>query len=67
MGVIFGIYMQYAFKWDQTMLRLGNDFVFWMFFDDATDVASSTHRKKNWPTLGKGKFGFFGPPIPVLT
>ena len=62
-GVIFGIYMQFTFKWDQPMLCLNNGFIFWKFFD----AASSTHHKKTCPTLGKGKFRFFGPLIPVLT
>ena len=62
-GVIFGIYMQFTFKWDEPMLCLNNGFIFWSYFD----AASSTHHKKTCPTLGKGKFRFFGHLIPVLT
>ena len=58
--------MQFTFKWDQTILCLDNCFIFRKFFDDATEAVSSTHHKNFFPTLGKSKFGFFGPPIPVL-
>ena len=64
--IIFGIYMQFALKWDQIMLCLDNFYIFWKIFDDATDVTSSTCHKKICLTVGKGKFGFFGPPIPLL-
>ena len=49
------------------MLCLDNCFIFESFFDDVTDAAPSTHHKKICPTLGKGKFGFLGPPIPAWT
>ena len=48
------------------MLCLDNFYIFRKFFDDATDATSSMCHKKNCPTVGKGKFGFFGPPIPLL-
>ena len=65
--VIFEIYMQFTLKWDQAMLCLDNSFIFWKFFGDATDAVPSTHHKKIFPTLGKGKFGFIGPLMPALT
>ena len=49
------------------MLCLDNSFIFWKFFGDATDAVPSTHHKKIFPTLGKGKFGFIGPLMPALT
>ena len=34
--------MQFALKWDQTMLYLENFYFFWKFFNGTTVVASST-------------------------
>ena len=56
LGVIFRIYMQFAFKWDQPILCSNNVFIFWKFFDDATDVACATHHQKLCPTLGESTF-----------
>ena len=66
MGVITGIYAQCALKWDKTMLRLDNFYIFWKFVNNTTG-GTSTHHEKFCPTLGNGKIGFFGPPIPRLT
>ena len=56
---IFGIYMQFACKWDQTILCLENVFIFWKIFDDATGEASSTHQKKSFSNTWESQVWIF--------
>ena len=46
---------------------LDNFYIAQNIFNGVTDAAYSTYHKKIWPTLGNGKFGFFGPLLPLLT
>lgn len=48
------------------MQCLDNFYTFKKNSNDAADATSSMHNKKNYQTLGNGKFDFFGPPIPLL-
>ena len=65
--VVSEISMQFALKWDQTVLYLDNFYTFKNIFNDAADaVIKNESIIKVCPTLGNGKFDFFGFPIPFL-
>ena len=60
-GAISRIHMQFALKWDQTILCLDKLYISLKFFNDATDAASSTCHTKICAALGNGKFSFLDP------